>query len=163
MGEIFKGDVCSDGRFGDNLHLRSVSTGPVKLATVIAGLYLSNVVMEPFGAKLAMSTSIVSIVVARHVVEHIGHSLLLDPRKERPDQALVNQFGKICRRTSTADPEGREGTGSGLTGFASGQLVHLVRIELFMLRDVYKLLPLSTKAQFIAFCHPFCFLGARNT
>lgn len=44
MGEVFEGDMGSDGRFDDNLHLMSVSAGPFK-GTVVAGPYLSNVIM----------------------------------------------------------------------------------------------------------------------
>jgi hypothetical protein len=58
--------------------------------------YLGNVVVQPFGTQCAISTSIVPIVVPRHVFEHIVHSLRRDMREERLNKALVPQVGEIC-------------------------------------------------------------------
>ena len=42
-----------------------------------------------------MSTSIVPIVVARHVLEDVVHSLCRDMGEERLDEALLCQVGEI--------------------------------------------------------------------
>jgi hypothetical protein len=40
----------------------------------IGAAYLGNMVVEPFGAQCPISTSVVPIVVARHVLQDIMHS-----------------------------------------------------------------------------------------
>jgi hypothetical protein len=59
--------------------------------------YLGNVVVEPFRAQCSIRTSIIPVVVARHVLQDIVHSLRRDMREERFDEALVRQVGKVCK------------------------------------------------------------------
>lgn len=40
--------------------------------------YLSNVLVEPLGAQFAMDVSIVSVIVAGHMVENITHTRLVN-------------------------------------------------------------------------------------
>jgi hypothetical protein len=52
-------------------------------------------VVEPFGAQCPISTSVVPIVVARHVLHDIMHSLRRDMREERLDEGLMLQVREI--------------------------------------------------------------------
>ena len=53
-------------------------------------------VVQPFGAQCAISTSIVTIVVPRHVLEDIVHPLRRDMREEGLNEGLVPQVWEIC-------------------------------------------------------------------
>ena len=68
----------------------------------IGDAYFGNVVVEPFGALLSIRASIVPIVVARHVLENIVHSLRRDMREKGLDEALVSQIGQICNNVNRA-------------------------------------------------------------
>jgi len=53
-------------------------------------LYLSNMIVQPFGAQSSSRASIVTIVVTGHVLENIMHSPRGDTREERLDEALMD-------------------------------------------------------------------------
>ena len=57
--------------------------------------YRSNVVVQPFGAHLAVIITVVSIVVGGHVLQDIVHSFRLDLREQRLDETFMGQLGKI--------------------------------------------------------------------
>lgn len=52
-------------------------------------------VMEPLGALLPNNATIVSIVVARHVMEDVMHSLGRNVGKKRSYEMLMRQIGKV--------------------------------------------------------------------
>jgi hypothetical protein len=75
---------------------------------VVVGIgeaYLGNVVVEPFGTQSPVSTSVVPVVVTRHVLENIMHSLRRYMGEEGLDETLLRQVGEIYnsvnRSTST--------------------------------------------------------------
>ena len=73
MGEVLKGDVGAEGRVTNDLGYNLCQFAPCFLWVAAVGSlsYLSDLIMKPFGASLAVDVAVESIIVATQMLQGI--------------------------------------------------------------------------------------------